>query len=146
MLDFTAVMARAQNRLRGRRSRLRGRHHHTSGRDNGKRPSRVFECRLISQRMREALASRRRRVRLGRPHTMPESVRRRIERERNAGKSLPAIAPLRDSCATISLRNGAKFMRLYDNSFGSTMRNSAQPCGSASVSKTRGCRFESCRP
>jgi len=52
-----------------------------------------FERRLISQRTREALAVRKAQgVRLGRPATLPTKVVRRIQRERAAGKTLAAIA------------------------------------------------------
>ena len=52
-----------------------------------------FERRLISQRTREALAVKRASgVRLGRPPTVPQAVVRRIQRQRERGDSLRAIA------------------------------------------------------
>jgi DNA invertase Pin-like site-specific DNA recombinase len=52
-----------------------------------------FERRLISQRTREALAIKRAQgVRLGRPRTLPAEVVERIGREREAGRTLAAIA------------------------------------------------------
>jgi len=52
-----------------------------------------FERRLIGQRTRDALAAKRAAgVRLGRPRALPESVVQRVVREREAGKTLAAIA------------------------------------------------------
>ena len=52
-----------------------------------------FERRLIGQRTREALAVKKASgVRLGRPPTVPQSVVRRIQRQRARGDSLRAIA------------------------------------------------------
>ncbi|MDQ3162104.1 MAG: recombinase family protein [Actinomycetota bacterium] len=52
-----------------------------------------FERRLIGQRTREALAARRAAgVRLGRPRSMPEAVRREIGELRSSGMSLRRIA------------------------------------------------------
>jgi len=57
-----------------------------------------FERRLISQRTRQALASKRAQgVRLGRPPTISAYVIDRIRRERAAGKSLAAIANALDN-------------------------------------------------
>jgi DNA invertase Pin-like site-specific DNA recombinase len=51
------------------------------------------ERRLISQRTREALVVKRASgVRLGRPPTLPQSVVRRIRRQRTRGDSLRQIA------------------------------------------------------
>jgi DNA invertase Pin-like site-specific DNA recombinase len=52
-----------------------------------------FERRLIGQRTREALAAKRAAgVQLGRPTTMPDTVRARIAGERDEGLTLAAIA------------------------------------------------------
>jgi DNA invertase Pin-like site-specific DNA recombinase len=52
-----------------------------------------FERRLIAQRTREALAIKRQQgVRLGRPRTLPAATVQRIRAEREAGRSLKAIA------------------------------------------------------
>lgn len=52
-----------------------------------------FERRLIGQRTKDALAVKKAQgVRLGRPQTLPENVRRRIRRMHKAGYSLSAIA------------------------------------------------------
>src|SRR5664280_396338 len=54
-----------------------------------------FERRLIGQRTREALAAKRAHgVHLGRPVSLPVSVRERIAAERKAGHSLAAIAEM----------------------------------------------------
>jgi DNA invertase Pin-like site-specific DNA recombinase len=52
-----------------------------------------FERRLISQRTEEALAVKKARgVRLGRPPTLPQTVVRRIHRQRTRGDSFRKIA------------------------------------------------------
>jgi len=52
-----------------------------------------FERRLIGQRTREELAVKEASgVRLGRPPTVPQSVVRRIQRQRTRGESLRTIA------------------------------------------------------
>jgi DNA invertase Pin-like site-specific DNA recombinase len=52
-----------------------------------------WERRAIGQRTKDALAQKKREgVRLGRPSTLPEAVRRRIARLREKGLSYPAIA------------------------------------------------------
>jgi DNA invertase Pin-like site-specific DNA recombinase len=52
-----------------------------------------FERRLIGQRTKEAPAAKKASgVRLGRPPTIPQSVVRRIQRQRARGDSLRAIA------------------------------------------------------
>jgi DNA invertase Pin-like site-specific DNA recombinase len=52
-----------------------------------------FERRLIAQRTKDALAVRRAQgVRLGRPRTLPPKLRRRIQRQRDAGRTFSAIA------------------------------------------------------
>src|SRR5262249_26273561 len=52
-----------------------------------------FERRLIGQRTAEALRAKRAAgVRLGRPRTLPNDIRRRIAAERHAGATLASIA------------------------------------------------------
>lgn len=52
-----------------------------------------YERRLIGQRTREALAIKKTQgVKIGRPRTLPESIRERIRDERTNGLSLPVIA------------------------------------------------------
>lgn len=53
----------------------------------------TWEARIVGERTREALAERKAEgVRIGRPPTLPDSVRSRIVHERAAGRSLTAIA------------------------------------------------------
>ena len=52
-----------------------------------------FERRLIGERTREALAAKRTQgIRLGRPPSIPKSVRKRIVQERDRGETLASIA------------------------------------------------------
>jgi DNA invertase Pin-like site-specific DNA recombinase len=69
-----------------------------------------FERRLISQRTREALAVRRANgVRLGRPPTLPQSVVRRIQRQRARGQSLRKIADELNRSGTPTAQGGARW-------------------------------------
>jgi DNA invertase Pin-like site-specific DNA recombinase len=96
MLDFTAVMARAQKQgwaLVALDCAVDTTTPAGEAMANVLATFAQFERRLISQRTKEALAVKRAQgVRLGRPRTMPASVRRRIEREREKGRSLSEIA------------------------------------------------------
>jgi DNA invertase Pin-like site-specific DNA recombinase len=96
MLDFTAVMARAQKQgwaLVALDCAVDTTTPAGEAMANVLATFAQFERRLISQRTKEALAIKRAQgVRLGRPRTMPTGVRHRIERERSKGKSLTAIA------------------------------------------------------
>ncbi len=96
MLDFTAVMARAQKQgwaLVALDCAVDTTTPAGEAMANVLATFAQFERRLISQRTKEALAVKKAQgVRLGRPRTMPASVRRRIQRERAKGKSLTAIA------------------------------------------------------
>ena len=66
-----------------------------------------FERKLIGQRTREALAQRRAAgVRLGRPRGTPDPVIKRIEAERECGKSLRAIADGLNAEAVPAVRGG----------------------------------------
>jgi DNA invertase Pin-like site-specific DNA recombinase len=70
-----------------------------------------FERRLISQRTKEALAVKRaRRVRLGRPPTVPKAVLvRRIQRQRARGDSLRKIAKDLNEACVPTAEGGARW-------------------------------------
>jgi DNA invertase Pin-like site-specific DNA recombinase len=69
-----------------------------------------FERRLISQRTKEALAVKRAGgVLLGRPPTLPESVVRRIQRQRARGDSLRKIAEDLNQSGTPTAHGGARW-------------------------------------
>jgi DNA invertase Pin-like site-specific DNA recombinase len=69
-----------------------------------------FERRLISQRTKEALAVKKASgVRLGRPPTMPESVVRRIQRQRARGDSLRTIADDLNEAGVPTAQGGARW-------------------------------------
>jgi len=69
-----------------------------------------FERRLISQRTREALAAKRAAgVQLGRPTTMPGSVRARITAEREEGLTLAAIADGLNADGTPTAHGGGRW-------------------------------------
>jgi len=69
-----------------------------------------FERRLISQRTKEALAVKKASgVRLGRPRTMPQSVVRRIQRQRAQGDSLRRIAGDLNEAGVPTAQGGAQW-------------------------------------
>src|SRR6266566_1674728 len=69
-----------------------------------------FERRLIGQRTREALAVKRSEgVRLGRPPTLPENVRTRIQAERAERRSLAAIASALNGDRVPTAHGGARW-------------------------------------
>ncbi len=69
-----------------------------------------YERRLIGQRTRDALVIKRAQgVRLGRPRTLPEDVRARIVAEREAGRSLRAIALGLDADGVPTAQGGARW-------------------------------------
>src|SRR5207247_3106132 len=96
MLDFTAVMARAQREgwaLVALDCAV------DTTTPSGEAMANVLatfaqvERRLIGQRTREALAQKKAQgVQLGRPRELPAKVRSRIKRRRKAGQALDAIA------------------------------------------------------
>ena len=69
-----------------------------------------FERRLISQRTNEALAIKKASgVRLGRPPTLPQSVVRRIQRQRARGDSLRKIAESLNESGVPTAQGGARW-------------------------------------
>ncbi len=96
MLDFTALMAKAQNQgwaLVALDCAVDTTTPAGEAMANVLATFAQFERRLIGQRTREALAAKRAQgVRLGRPSAVPRRVVNRIKRERKAGRSLAAIA------------------------------------------------------
>jgi hypothetical protein len=79
-----------------------------------------FERRLISQRTKDALAVKRAAgKRLGRPPTLPRAVERRIARERKAGRALTEIADRLNDDAWLPRRVGAGGIRpRFDTAWG----------------------------
>src|SRR5271167_478730 len=96
MLDFTAVMARASKQgwaLVALDCAVDTTTPAGEAMANVLATFAQFERRLIGQRTREALAAKRASgVRLGRPLSLPVTVRERIAAERKAGRSLASIA------------------------------------------------------
>jgi DNA invertase Pin-like site-specific DNA recombinase len=69
-----------------------------------------FERRLIGQRTREALAVKKASgVRLGRPPTVPQSVVRRMQRQRARGESFRAIAESLNRSGVPPAQGGAQW-------------------------------------
>jgi DNA invertase Pin-like site-specific DNA recombinase len=113
MLDFTAVMAKAQKQgwaLVALDCAVDTTTPAGEAMANVLATFAQFERRLISQRTREALAVKKAQgVRLGRPRTMPASVRRRIEREHKQGTSLSAIAAGLNESGVPTAHGGAQW-------------------------------------
>jgi DNA invertase Pin-like site-specific DNA recombinase len=111
MLDFTAVMARAQNQgwaLVALDCAVDTTTPAGEAMANVLATFAQFERRLISQRTKEALAVKRAQgVRLGRPRTMPATVRRRIQREHSRGRSLTEIARRLNEAGVPTAHGGA---------------------------------------
>ena len=82
-----------------------------------------FERRLIGQRTRDALAQKKLDgVVLGRPRTMNTEVRKRIQRERDAGRSYAAIADALTDEGVPTAQAGARW-------YASTVRKAALSSG-----------------
>ena len=113
MLDFTAVMARAQKQgwaLVALDCAVDTTTPAGEAMANVLAVFAQFERRLISQRTREALAIKKAQgVRLGRPRTMLASARRRIQHEHEQGKSLSAIAAGLNESGVPTAHGGARW-------------------------------------
>jgi DNA invertase Pin-like site-specific DNA recombinase len=119
MLDFTALMARAQRRTAAAPEgwalvALDCAVDTTT--PAGEAMAHVlatfaqFERRLIGQRTKDALAAKKAQgVRLGRPSTLPPVIVERIVRERSAGRSLAAIASGLDADEVPTAQGGARW-------------------------------------
>lgn len=82
-----------------------------------------MERRRISERTREALAVKRAQgVQLGRPRTLPESVRRQIVRARRRGDTYSRIAERLNERGVPTAQGGAQW-------YASTVRKVAMTCG-----------------
>jgi DNA invertase Pin-like site-specific DNA recombinase len=96
MLDFTALMARAQKQswaLVALNCAVDTTTPAGEAMANVLATFAQFERRLIGQRTKEALAEKRKQgIRLGRPRQLPAKIVRRIVREREKGATLQAIA------------------------------------------------------
>lgn len=70
-----------------------------------------FERRLIGQRTRDALETKRKdpSFRMGRPRQVPDAIVARIKRDRDAGLSLPKIAARLNDDAIPTVSGGAKW-------------------------------------
>jgi len=69
-----------------------------------------WERRAIGQRTKDALAVKRAEgVRLGRPRQLPDTVRRRIRRERSRGKSYSAIAAALNEAGVATAHGGQRW-------------------------------------
>ena len=113
MLDFTALMARAQREgwaLVALDCAVDTTTPAGEAMANVLATFAQFERRLIGQRTREALARKREQgVKLGRPRTLPARVVKRIKRERDAGHSYRAIADALNSDGVATAQGGRQW-------------------------------------
>jgi len=113
MLDFTALMARAQKQswaLVALDCAVDTTTPAGEAMANVIATFAQFERRLIGQRTKDALAAKRAAgTRLGRPPAVPTSVVRRIERQRRAGKSLAAIAESLNAAKVATAHGGRRW-------------------------------------
>jgi len=113
MLDFTALMAKAQKQgwaLVALDCALDTSTASGEAMANMLATFAQFERRLIAQRTKEALAVKKASgVRLGRPPTVPRSIVRRIQRQRARGDSLRTIAEGLNRDRVPTAQGGAKW-------------------------------------
>jgi DNA invertase Pin-like site-specific DNA recombinase len=90
-----------------------------------------LERRLIGQRTKEALAQKRKSgVILGRPRSMPDTVRERIIAERASGRSLQAIADSLNQDGVATAQGGSRW---HPSTVAGVVRSSAEPAVPGSI-------------
>ena len=134
LLDFTALMDRAQREHWGLVALDIGMDMGTPAGEAMANVMATFgqlERRLIGQRTKEALAQKRKSgVILGRPRSMPDTVRERIIAERASGRSLQAIADSLNREGVATAQGGSMW---HPSTVAVVVRSSAGPAVSGST-------------